>query len=75
MLWDRAQEARKAAKANPTATPQPVQRRPTPKPGARPAGSAAASPQRGGAVSAQNAFNSKPSIENAVALLQARSKR
>lgn len=78
MLWDRAQEAakakKKAAPAQPVQRQQPVQqRRVTPKPGARPAGSAASSPQSGGRVSSQNAFNSKPSVDNAVALLLARS--
>lgn len=73
MLWDQAEAARKVPPkpAQQSANPQ---RRPTPKPGARPAGSAAASPQTQGRTSAQNAFNAKPSIDNAVALLMARSK-
>jgi hypothetical protein len=71
MLWDQAQAA---AKAKPKAPVQPVQqqRRQTPKPGARPGGSAAAPPQSQGKTSAQNRFNSKPSIDNAVDLLMAR---
>lgn len=67
MLWDQARAAAKGRGGPPPSDP----RRPTPKPGARPGG-AAAFPQAQGRASAQNAFNSKPSIDNAVALLMAR---
>jgi hypothetical protein len=67
MLWDQAQAA---ARGRGGQSPS-VHRRPTPKPGARPGG-AAAPPQHQGRTSAQSAFNAKPSIDNAVALLMAR---
>lgn len=73
MLWDRAEAARKDPPKPAQQQSANQQRKPTPRPGARPGGSAASSPQSQGRSSAQNAFNSKPSIENAVALLMARS--
>lgn len=69
MLWDRAQAALKAPK-----TPKPVtqiaQRAPVRPAAAQPGASSART-----ATSIQNAFNAKPSIENAVALLVAREAR
>lgn len=61
MRWDEAQAKLKAA---PKPKPAPL------KPGAvRPAAAQAQSPSQRQATSAQNAFNAKPSIDNAVALL------
>jgi hypothetical protein len=61
MLWDEAQAKLKAA---PKPKPAPL------KPAlVRPGAATAQSPSQRAAVSSQNAFNSKPSIDNAVALL------
>lgn len=61
-LWDEAQAKLKAA---PPPTPKPA---PRPAP-VRPAAAQTGSPQQRAAVTAQNAFNLKPSVENAIELL------
>lgn len=66
MLWDQAQAQLKAA-------PKPKPAAPAVKSASvRPAAAVAQSPTQRTAQSVQNAFNSKPSIDNAVALLLAR---
>ena len=69
MLWDAAQAA---AKAKPAATPQKPAAAP-PRPAARGGAAAGGSPAQRASASVQNSFNAKPSVDNAIALLMARS--
>lgn len=69
MLWDAAQAAAKAKPAG--TTPKPAAA--PPRPAARGGAAAGGSPAQRSVASAQNSFNAKPTLDNAIALLMARS--